>query len=147
MPLFLPLFVHWCPPPPPFLSPPSTRSILVLSVLPLLLIFLSFHLFSLLLLLLYSCPPSSSFISSIFVIHILHLLPPSLPSFSTEGPFLNMGATEAKFGRTSEANLIRHLVAYLSVLLRLCFILLFRPYIFCICLFKPLFVLCNTSSY
>ena len=104
MPLLLPLFVHWCPPPPSSLSLPSTRSILVLSFLPLLLLFLSFHLLSLLLLLPYSCPPSSSFISSIFFIHILHLLPPSLPSSSTEGSFLNMGATEAKFGRTLETN-------------------------------------------
>ena len=144
MPLLLPLFVHWCPPPPSSPSLPSTRSILVLSFFPFLLIFLSFRLLSLLLLLPYSCPPSSSFISSIFFIHILHPLPPSLPSSSTEGYFLNMGATEARLGRTSETNLTRHLVVYLSVLLGLS---LLRQFTFCIGSLEPFFVRCNNFSY
>ena len=93
-----------------------------------------------------SSSPHSLLMSSIFFIHLLHLLPPSLPSSSTEGLFLNMSATEAKFGRTSETNLTRHLVVYLSVL-RGFFLLLFRQFTFCIGLFKPLFVRCNTSSY
>ena len=51
----------------------------------------------------FSSPPSSS--------------PPSFssspPSSSEEGPSLNMGATGAEFGRTSEASLRRHLTVYL----------------------------------
>ena len=47
--------------------------------------------------------------------------PPSFssspPSSSEEGPPLNMGATGAEFGRTSETSLKRHLTFYLSVLL------------------------------
>ena len=39
MSLLLPLFAHWWPSPPPFPSLPSTRFILVLSLLPLLLLF------------------------------------------------------------------------------------------------------------
>ena len=78
--------------------------------------------------------------SSIFFIHLLHLLLPSLPSSSTEGSFLNMGATEARLGRTSETNLTRHLVVYLSVLLRLS---LLRQFAFCIGSFEPFFVRCN----
>ena len=140
MPLLLPLFVHWRLLLPPFLSLPSTRSVLVLPFFPLLLLFLSFRLFSLLLLLPYTCPPSFLFISSIFFIHILHPLPPSLPSSSTEGSFLNMGATEAKLGRTSETNLTRHLVVYLSILSGLS---LLRQFTFCIGSFEPLFVRCN----
>src|SRR6266702_3213261 len=82
MPLLLPLFVHWCLLLPLFLLLSTTRSILVLFLLPLLLLFLSFHLFSLLLLLLF--------------IHLLHLLHSSPPSSSEEGPSLNMGATKKK---------------------------------------------------
>ena len=44
--------------------------------------------------------------------------PPSFssspPSSSEEGPPLNMGATGAEFGRTSETSLKRHLTVYLS---------------------------------
>ena len=51
-----------------------------------------------------------------------------------------MGATEAKFGRTSKTNLTRHLVVYLSVLLGLS---LLRQFAFCIGSFEPFFVHCN----
>ena len=51
--------------------------------------------------------------SSIFFIHLLHLLHSSLPSSSEEGPSLDMGATEAEFGRTSETSLKRDLAVYL----------------------------------
>ena len=107
MPLLLPLFVHWRLLLPLFLSLPSTRSILALFLLPLLLLFLSFHLFPLLLLLLF--------------IHLLHLLHSSLPSSSEEGPSLDMGATKAEFGRTSETSLKRDLAVYLMY----CFIYFF----------------------
>ena len=51
-----------------------------------------------------ACPSSSS-------------SPPSFssspPSSSEEGPLLNMGASEAEFGRTSETSLRRRLTVYL----------------------------------
>ena len=99
MPLLLPLFVHWCLLLPLFLLLSTTRSILVLFLLPLLLFFLSFHLFPLLLLLLF--------------IHLLHLLHSSPPSSSEEGPSLDMGTIEAEFGRTPETSLRRDLAVYL----------------------------------
>ena len=103
MSLLLPLFVHWC-----LLLPP--------------LLLLSHHQihpgafpFS------SSSPPSfSSF-------------PPSFssspPSSSEEGPHLNMGATGADFGRTSETSLKRHLIVYFS---------------YCCCFF--LYCFCNPPS-
>ena len=103
MPLLLPLVVHWRLLLPLFLLLSTTRSILVVFLLPLLLLFLSFHLLPLLLLLLF--------------IHLLYLLHSSPPSSSEEGPSLNMDATEAEFGRISETSLKRCLIVYLSVLL------------------------------
>ena len=91
----------------------------------------------------YSCPPSSSFISSIFLIHLLHPLLPSPSSFSKESSSLDMSNTEAVIG-DFEDKFTRHLTVHLSVLRLL---LLLRQFTFCIGLFKPLFVRCNNFSY
>ena len=104
MSLLLLLFVHWWPSPPPFLSLPSTRSILVLSLLPLLLLFFLFisslffssfftHVFHLL----HSSLPSSSLISS--------LLFPPLSSFSKGGSYHNMSSIEAEIEETAKMSL------------------------------------------
>ena len=57
------------------------------------------------------------------------------------GPPLNIGATGAEFGKISEQSLKRLLVVlFVSFLL-------FLQFIFCIGLFKPFIVRCNTSLY
>ena len=65
--------------------------------------------------------PSPSFTPLSFFSSPSSSSPPSFysspPSSSEEGSSLNMGATEAEFGRTSETNLKRHLTVYLSALL------------------------------
>ena len=65
--------------------------------------------------------PSPSFSPLSFFSSPSSSSPPSFysspPSSSEEGPPLNMGATRAEFGRTSETSLQRHLTVYLSVLL------------------------------
>ena len=65
--------------------------------------------------------PSPSFTHFSFFSSLPSSSPPSFhsspPSSSGEGPSLNMGATEAEFGRTSKTSLKRHLTVYLSALL------------------------------
>ena len=53
----------------------------------------------------------------------------SPPSFSKEGPPLNMGVTGAEFGRTSEMSLKKHLTVY---------------FFYCCCFFYYCF--CNPPS-
>ena len=134
MPLLLPLFVHWCLLLPLFLLLSTTRSILVLFLLPLLLLFLSFHLFSLLLLLLF--------------IHLLHLLHSSPPSSSKEGPTLNMSATEAEFWKDFGDEFKKMSgCLFICIAVIVFFFLWFWQSTFYIGLFKPLFVRCNTFLY
>ena len=76
-----------------------------------------------------SLVPPFAFLSSSFH-HQIHpgafpSFSSSHPSFSKEGPPLNMGATGAKFGRTSETSLKRHLTVYLSYCCFFFFFLLF----------------------
>ena len=81
-----------------------------------------------------------SFISSIFFIHLLHLLLMKV-LLSIWAPL------RQSFGRTSETSLKRCLAVYLMYCFFFFFFLLFWQSTFCIGLFKPLFVRCNTSLY
>ena len=87
--------------------------------------------------LLHLSPPSSSFISSIFFLHLFPLLLQKVP-------FSIWALLKQSLGRTLETNLTKHPIVYLSVLLRLS---LLRQFTFCIGLFEPLFVRCNNFSY